>query len=102
MKNNIFQDSLKKTRLLGKLSAILSVLLASVLPLILLSLLLIQMGIIQYPLWHEAEPWTVSVLKGTNITSQGRWNEADGDSQGDPVNILLGDRSLQGFVLFMQ
>lgn len=61
----------------AKLKAVLSVVLASLLPFVLISLLLVRMDITQYPLWHGTEPLTVSVLKGTNISSGGGWNQAD-------------------------
>lgn len=61
----------------AKLKAVLSVVLSSLLPFVLISLLLVQMGITQYPLWHGTEPLTVSVLKGTNISSGGGWNKED-------------------------
>lgn len=66
-----------QNHLQAKLKAVLSVVLSSLLPFVLISLLLVQMGITQYPLWHGTEPLTVSVLKGTNISSGGGWNKED-------------------------
>lgn len=61
----------------AKLMAVSSIILSTILPFVLISILLVQMGITQYPLWHGTEPLSVSVLKGTNITSGGRWNIED-------------------------
>lgn len=66
-----------QNHLQAKLKSVLGVVLSSLLPFVLISLLLVQMGITQYPLWHGTEPLTVSVLKGTNISSGGGWNKED-------------------------
>jgi hypothetical protein len=67
-----YQDELRK-----KIRNVLFLILSSILPFILMSSLLIGIGITQYPLWHGTEPLSVSVLKGTNISSNGRWNAED-------------------------
>jgi len=67
-----YQDVVKK-----KIMMLISVLLSSIIPFVLISMILVQTGITQYSLWHGTEPLTVSVLKGTNITSYGRWNVED-------------------------
>lgn len=40
---------------------------------------LIGLGIIERPLWKGTEPKITSVLKGSNISSFGRWNQQDAD-----------------------
>lgn len=42
-----------------------------------IALILLFHGITQYPLWQGTEPVSASILKGTNIESQGRWNAED-------------------------
>lgn len=60
-----------------KLRAGICLLLSAIMPFVLISIILIELGITQYPLWHGTEPISVSVLKGTNISSNGRWNAED-------------------------
>lgn len=51
--------------------------LSFILPLILISTLLIKLEITENHLWNGTEPISISILKGTNINSGGRWNELD-------------------------
>lgn len=50
-----------------------------VLPFIIVSYMLISLNITDNPLWHGTEPISISVLKGTNIESEGGWNQEDYD-----------------------
>lgn len=67
-----YRKSLKE-----KLLTISSLLLTSITPIVLVSLILLNSGIIQYPLWQGTEPLSVSLLKGTNISASGTWNDED-------------------------
>lgn len=60
-----------------KVLGVINVILSFILPWALVSYLLIALNITEYPLWHGTEPLSISMLKGTNIESQGRWNEED-------------------------
>lgn len=60
-----------------KLLTSLNVILSFILPWALASYMLMALNITEYPLWHGTEPLSISILKGTNIESQGRWNEED-------------------------
>ena len=66
-----------KQRLKGKVLVLSSLVISFITPLVLTSVILINLEIIEYPLWHGTEPPSVSILKGTNISSLGRWNEED-------------------------
>lgn len=46
-------------------------------PYVFVSTLLINLNITENPLWKGTEPMSISILKGTNIDSGGRWNEED-------------------------
>lgn len=61
----------------AKLRTVGSLLLTSIMPIVLASIVLLLFGIIQYPLWQGTEPLSVSVLKGTNISAAGEWNTGD-------------------------
>lgn len=50
-----------------------------IIPLATVSYGLMALNIIENPLWHGTEPISISVLKGTNIESEGRWNQEDSD-----------------------
>lgn len=53
------------------------ILLSFIIPLIIISNILKYKGITEYDLWKGSEsPWT-SILKGSNMSSFGRWNEED-------------------------
>ena len=53
------------------------ILVSFIVPFVLFSTLLIKLNITEYPLWHGTEPPSISMLKGTNIASGGKWNEED-------------------------
>jgi 4-amino-4-deoxy-L-arabinose transferase-like glycosyltransferase len=48
-----------------------------IIPLYLTSTILLSLGVTEYPLWKGREPSTTSILRGTNIKSNGTWNEED-------------------------
>lgn len=76
-----YKMSLKK-----KLQFLLTLVTSSLVPYVLTGLILFQLGVTQYPLWHATEPYSISVLKGTNLSSNGRWNAEDAalfDTLGD-------------------
>ncbi|SFB48224.1 glycosyltransferase family 39 protein, partial [Clostridium frigidicarnis] len=52
---------------------------AFVIPLVGVSYTLIGLNITENPLWHGTEPPSISILKGTNIESEGRWNQDDAE-----------------------
>lgn len=52
-------------------------LLAFFIPLYIANSVLLSLGITEYPLWKGREPVITSVLKGTNFSSIGMWNEED-------------------------
>ncbi len=66
-----------KENITVKLKNILVVLVSFIVPFVLFSTLLIKLNITEYPLWHGTEPPSISMLKGTNIASGGKWNEED-------------------------
>ncbi|MFH5974793.1 ArnT family glycosyltransferase [Clostridium perfringens] len=66
-----------KENITVKLKNILVVLASFIVPFVLFSTLLIKLNITEYPLWHGTEPPSISILKGTNIASGGKWNEED-------------------------
>ncbi|WP_238881826.1 glycosyltransferase family 39 protein [Clostridium sp. YIM B02551] len=62
-----------------KTVAIAYILIAFIIPLVTVNATLKELGITEYNLWHGSEtPWT-SILKGTNMTTFGRWNEEDAE-----------------------
>lgn len=63
----------------SKISISLVGILSFVIPLILISTSLIKLDITENYLWNATEPMSVSILKGTNIESGGRWNEEDAE-----------------------
>ncbi|MGC5816177.1 glycosyltransferase family 39 protein [Clostridium perfringens] len=68
-----------KEKLTVKLKKILVILFSFILPFVLVSTILIRLNITEFPLWHGSEPLSISMLKGTNIYSGGRWNEEDAE-----------------------
>lgn len=48
-----------------------------IIPLVIVSHTLMALNITENPLWHGAEPMSISILKGTNIDAKGAWNEED-------------------------
>lgn len=66
-----------KEKIKTKICANLLLILTSVLPFIIISNILLSLNITENQLWHGMEPVSVSILKGTNIESGGRWNEED-------------------------
>jgi 4-amino-4-deoxy-L-arabinose transferase-like glycosyltransferase len=66
-----------KKGILEKAKSMLYILCSFILPLIIVSNLLIATGITEFQLWKGSEPSWTSVLKGTNLDSDGRWNEED-------------------------
>jgi len=68
-----------KQGLKEKMLVLSSLVISFITPLVLTSAVLIDLGIIGYPLWYGTEPPSVSILKGTNISSLGRWNTEDAE-----------------------
>ena len=66
-----------KDKLIEKLKRIGLYLIPYSLVLFIISTTLQSIGITEFPLWKGSEPKITSVLKGTNIESNGRWNEED-------------------------
>ncbi|WP_430483915.1 glycosyltransferase family 39 protein [Clostridium sp. B9] len=66
-----------KEKLTVKLKKLLVIIVSFITPFMLVSTLLMKLNITEYPLWHGSEPPSISMLKGTNISSGGRWNEED-------------------------
>lgn len=54
-----------------------SIVISFAIPLYITSNLLMSTGITEYPLWHGREPSSTTILRGTNIDSNGAWNEED-------------------------
>lgn len=50
---------------------------AFIFPILIVSSTLMKLDIIENPIWRGTEPPSISILKGTNIDSEGRWNEED-------------------------
>ncbi len=73
----LFELIYAQNKIKQKISVVISIIVSSILPFVLISIMLVQIGITEYPLWHGTEPLTVSMLKGTNIASGGRWNVED-------------------------
>lgn len=69
----IYSDMTLKKRLIS----IISIVMAFIIPLVLVSNILKFVGITEYSMWKGAESNWTSILKGTNITNIGRWNEDD-------------------------
>ncbi len=55
------------------------VILMFVIPYVIVSYTLMALNITENPLWHPMEPISVSILKSTNLESQGGWNQEDYD-----------------------
>ncbi len=66
-----------KDKIIIKFKNSLVILISFIIPFVLVSTFLIKLNITEYPLWHGTEPPSISMLKGTNIKSGGRWNEED-------------------------
>ncbi|SFB40935.1 glycosyltransferase family 39 protein [Clostridium frigidicarnis] len=69
-----FKDNIK-TKIVMNLLMVL----AFVIPLVGVSYTLIGLNITENPLWHGTEPPSISILKGTNLESGGRWNQDDSE-----------------------
>ena len=68
-----------KDRFITKLKNILVILTSFIIPFVLVSTILINLNITEYPLWRGTEPTSISMLKGTNIKYGGKWNEEDSE-----------------------
>lgn len=66
-----------KEKIIKKLQICSAIILSFFIPFAIISYTLIALDITEHPLWHGTEPPTISMLKGTNIESNGRWNEED-------------------------
>lgn len=66
-----------KEKIKIKIYTNLLLILTFILPFIIVSNLLISLNITENQLWHVMEPISISMLKGTNIESEGAWNEED-------------------------
>ncbi|MBW6411069.1 glycosyltransferase family 39 protein [Clostridium weizhouense] len=66
-----------KEKIKIKIYTNLLLILTFILPFIIVSNLLISLNITENQLWHAMEPISISILKGTNIESEGAWNEED-------------------------
>lgn len=67
-----FNENIKR-----KIIKDISIVAAFIFPVALVSYTLMALNITENPLWHGTEPPSISILKGTNIESGGRWNEED-------------------------
>ena len=66
-----------KEKIVDKLKICSSIILGFFIPFAVVSYTLIELNITEHPLWHGTEPPSISMLKGTNIEANGRWNEED-------------------------
>lgn len=66
-----------KEKIKTKIIKSLLIILMFTIPFVIVSYVLMSLNITENPLWHGMEPISMSMLKGTNIESGGRWNEED-------------------------
>lgn len=66
-----------KESLIEKIKKVALYLIPYLLVLFTVSFTLQGIGITEYPLWKGSEPKITSILKGSNLDSNGRWNEED-------------------------
>ncbi|SHK70540.1 Dolichyl-phosphate-mannose-protein mannosyltransferase [Clostridium cavendishii DSM 21758] len=67
-----FKEGIKRKVILVSTS-----IMSFIIPTLLVSYGLIYLNILERPLWKPTEPASISILKGTNFESNGRWNEED-------------------------
>jgi 4-amino-4-deoxy-L-arabinose transferase-like glycosyltransferase len=67
----LYLPSKKKVKAFGYILA------SFIIPFYITSTILINLDITEYSLWKGREPSSTSILRGTNISSNGAWNEED-------------------------